>query len=169
GGDALNERLHRAASRLHESLALGYIGNTVVDVTTAVAVILQIGGLALWWRRKIVLVKPAGGLRKVCFDLHHAIGITCLPLMLLMAATAVFMAQVSPAEQPEAWRLAKRLHTGHFGRVVGLRSAISSLVFVAQGLTGFVVGWRPIWGAGPGRAPGRYLGRLPEAAPDSPL
>jgi hypothetical protein len=53
--------------------------------------------------------------------------------------------------------------------VVELLYAISSLGFVAQGLTGFVVWWRPIWGAGPGRAPGRYLGRLPEAASDSPL
>jgi uncharacterized iron-regulated membrane protein len=142
-GPSTPRLLQRAASRFHESLALGYPGNLVVDAATAIAVAVLAGGIVLWWRRKTIVVRRDAGWWRFCFDLHHAIGFVLFPIMLLLAATAVFMAHVSNTAHPDAWRLARQLHTGHYGIAVEIIYAVGSLGFVAQGVTGLVVWWKP--------------------------
>jgi uncharacterized iron-regulated membrane protein len=137
------ERLGRVASRLHEQLAAGWLGNQIVEVATLSAVLLQVGGLILWWKRKTLFFRRGSGWWRICFDLHHAIGVVGLPLMLVMASTGLVMAWVSATEHPELWRFAKRLHVGHFSFTIEVLYAIASLGFLAQGLTGLVVWWKP--------------------------
>ena len=135
-------RLGRAASRLHEQLALGLVGDQTVEVACAVALFLQAGGVVLWWKRKTLWVRRGSSWWRLCFDLHQMVGIIGLPLMFLMAATALVMAWLSPVEHPEVWRLARRLHTGHYGFAVELLYAVASFCYAVQGLTGVIVWWK---------------------------
>ena len=142
--------LRRFLGRLHESLGFswfggwpGFFGDSVVNIATALAVVLQLGGLALWWKRKTLYVTGRSGLWRLCFDLHHSIGIVLIPLMLVLAVTGTVMAFSTPKEYPVLWPLMRRFHTGHFGFPIEVVYAIASLGFVAQGVTGVVVWWKP--------------------------
>ena len=48
---AVLDAVQRYASALHERLALGRFGHWVVVTTTAIAVLLELGGIVLWWKR----------------------------------------------------------------------------------------------------------------------
>src|SRR5690348_17343099 len=61
----------RPFARLHEDLMLGNIGSWIVLNATAGAVLLQLGGVILWWKRKTLRVRTAGGWRTAVSDLHH--------------------------------------------------------------------------------------------------
>jgi uncharacterized iron-regulated membrane protein len=132
------------AGRFHETLALGHFGAKVVLVATAAAILLQAGGLYLWWRRKRVSVRLDQGWRPALVDLHHVAGVLALILMLTLSITAVAMPLVTPQEQPALRRLVMALHTaGPFPMPVKLLYMFGTTAFVVQGLTGVVMWWRP--------------------------
>jgi uncharacterized iron-regulated membrane protein len=136
--------LKRVAGRLHQTVAMGRIGWWLVVVVTVIAVVLEVGGLFLWWKRKTISVRVRSGWRIGTFDLHHVGGILGLPLMLLLAATGVAMAFVTPESQPALRRLIVDLHTSRgFSTPVKILYILGTTGFLAQGLTGVMMWWKP--------------------------
>lgn len=133
----------RASSAIHERLALGSVGSFVVVTATGLAILMEIGGLILWWRRKILWVRPRQGWWRACFELHHLIGAIFLPLMLLLAVTGFGMGLTHPDDYPRFWRMMARLHRGQYGFPIEVLYALASLGFLVQGVTGLAVWWRP--------------------------
>ena len=137
------DAVRRYASALHERLALGPFGYWVVVVTTAIAVLLEFGGIVLWWKRKTLTWRRGAGWWRVCYDLHHVVGAVLLPLMVVIAVAGVALAFVPANDAPELYRLMARLHKGHYPFPVNALYSIASLGFVAQGLTGVLMWWKP--------------------------
>ena len=131
----------RAVGRIHESLALGTTGTWIVLLATAGAILLQFGGVILWWKRKTLSVRTTAGWRAAVIDLHHAVGALGLLLMLLIAATGVGMRMVGPGP---VRRAIVDFHTSRrFPLAVDIVYAIGSLGFVVQGVTGVLIWARP--------------------------
>jgi uncharacterized iron-regulated membrane protein len=141
--------LGRYASSLHQRLALGPPGRFVVLTITGLAVLLELGGLVLWWRRKTLSLRRGSSLRAICVDLHHLVGVVFLPLMLILAATGFGM-QFVPSDSPALGRVVMKLHTGRFPFPINALYTIATLGFLVQGATGLVMWWR-----------GSYLGTTP--------
>jgi uncharacterized iron-regulated membrane protein len=142
------DRVGRYASALHQQLAfgrigLGRIGHRIVLVATLVAVIMEVGGLVLWWKRKTLAVRLRNGWWCACFDLHHLAGVVCLPVMLLGAGTALAMFIYPPPENAELYRMFRQWHVGRFPLPLKVIYVLATLGFVVQGVTGFVVWWKP--------------------------
>ena len=135
--------LGRYASPLHERLALGKVGYWTVVVATGIAVLLELGGLWLWWKRKTLWPRRGSGFWRLCFDLHHVVGLFLLPLMLVLAVTGFLMAFFGGREYPEFYQLLAKFHIGHFPAPIKVLYTIASLAFAVQGLTGLVMWWRP--------------------------
>jgi uncharacterized iron-regulated membrane protein len=139
--------VRRAAGKLHASLALGEPGAWLVFVASGGAILLQLGGLVLWWRHRTWRVRARAGWRRFVIDLHYAGGIIACALMLVLAVTAVLLPFVSPQTDPSLRRLLMVLHTA-----VGLPWAVkliycaASLGFVVQGATGVLMWWQRGWG-----------------------
>jgi uncharacterized iron-regulated membrane protein len=139
--------LRRVASRLHETLALGSVGNVIVLTATGAAVVLQLGGVWLWWKRKSFAVRFSAGWRRAVTDLHHSAGALGLVLMLLVAVTGVGMTMFTPG--PERAMFVD-LHTARkYALPIKILYALGSLGFLVQGVTGVLMWWRPR----PGRQP----------------
>jgi uncharacterized iron-regulated membrane protein len=134
--------LHRAAGRLHESLAIGPAGHRIVIVATFVAVLLEASGLVLWWRRKAILVRTGTGWKQVLLDLHHSVGVLCLLVMFTLAATAMAMSLRLPEGNLKLRRAIGRMHTtSGFPTAVKLLYFVGSIGFAVQGVTGFTIWW----------------------------
>ena len=133
----------RVSSPIHERLALGSVGSFVVVTATGLAILMEVGGLILWWRRKTLWVRPGRGWWRMCFDLHHVIGAVFLPLMLMLVVTGFVMGVTHPDDYPWLWRFMARLHRGQYGFAIELLYALASAGFLVQGLTGLAVWWRP--------------------------
>ena len=131
------------AQRLHETLALGSFGSMVVVSVTGIAILIEIGGLILWWRRKIAWMRTGRGWWRTCFDLHHVVGVICLPLMLLLAVTGFVMGVLDINEYNRLWRFMANLHRGQYPFPIDVLYAAASIGFLVQGVTGLIVWWRP--------------------------
>ena len=139
--------LRRAASRLHETLALGSVGSVIVLTATGAAIVLQLGGVWLWWKRKSLAVRLSAGWRRTVIDLHHSAGALGLVLMLLVAVTGVGMTMFTPG--PERAMFVD-LHTARkYAMPVKVLYALVSLGFLVQGVTGVLMWWRPRPGGQP--------------------
>ncbi len=134
--------IERYASALHERLAFGMVGHRIVLLATFAGILLELGGLALWWKRKTLIVAMRSGWWRACFDLHHLAGIVCLPLMLLGAATGLLMFMYPPPENNELYRTLRQLHVGRFPLPLRILYLLATLGFVVQGLTGSVIWWK---------------------------
>lgn len=133
--------VRRIAGPLHEQLALGSFGTWVVVIATGGAVLLQIGGLALWWKRKSLAVRMGAGWRRAVVDIHHSVGALGLLLMLLLAATGAGMKMFTPGPTR---RMIVDLHTARSYAVpIKVIYALGSLGFLVQGVTGVLMWWRP--------------------------
>ena len=129
----------RFAGPLHQRLAAGTLGAWIVLAATAAAVLLQLGGAMLWWKRKQFAVRVRRGWRPALDDLHHAIGIIGLPLMFVLAATGVAMHFIGP-DQPPIRRFLMASHTAApFPLLVKVLYAAASLAFFVQGVTGVLM------------------------------
>jgi uncharacterized iron-regulated membrane protein len=129
--------LRKVAGKLHENLALGYNGRMIVLAASAVGVLLEFGGLYLWWNRKTLRIRLRSGWQRAVFDLHHAAGAICLVIMLVLAVTAVTMGYTSSSETR---RTANRLHTARsFSLPVQIVYALGTIGFAVQGTTGVLM------------------------------
>src|SRR5436309_9621638 len=70
-----NSPLRRIAGPLHERLWLGEPGWWMVVAGTIAAVFLELGGLYLWWKRRVFTVRFRSGWWRAVFDLHHVVGL----------------------------------------------------------------------------------------------
>jgi len=145
----------RAVGRIHENLSLGSTGEWIVLIATGGAVLLQFGGVILWWKRKTFRVRTGAGWRAGVIDLHHAAGALGLLLMLLIAATGVGMRIAGPGP---VRRAIVDFHTSRrFPLAIDIVYAIGSLGFVVQGVTGVLMWWRK---AGPVKMGSRGTGEM---------
>lgn len=137
-------RLHQVFGPVHTSLAAGRLGTLAVLAATAAAVLLEAGGLVLWWRRKRVTVETRGSWRRGLADLHHVTGVFGLVLMVILAVTAVLIPFVTPESNPWLRKVIVGLHTTRdYGWAVKTLFGAASLGFVVQGVTGVVMWWKP--------------------------
>ena len=136
---------------LHTRMFLGEPGEWLVISATVVSALLVLGGVILWWKRKLVGLQLRRGWWRFLFDLHHSLGVIAATLMLVIALTGVGLvltehedgSPLSPAEKAVR-RVIHRFHTGReFGRPGQVLYALGSLAFVLQGLSGFVMWWKP--------------------------
>lgn len=137
-------RLRGLTGPVHEALAVGRIGAMVVLAATAAAVLLEAGGVYLWWRRKVFTVETRFGWRRMVNDLHHLTGLAGLVLMLMLAVTALLMRVVTPESNPWLRDVIVDLHTTRdYGWALKTLIGLASLGFVVQGVTGVVMWWKP--------------------------
>ena len=135
--------LRRTIGRVHENLAIGETGTWIVVGATAVSVLLQLGGMILWWKRKTLGVRTRAGWRAAVIDVHHAVGALGLIVMLLIAATGVGMRMVGPGP---VRRTIVDFHTSRrFPLAIDILYAIGSIGFVVQGVTGVLM-WAKLRG-----------------------
>ena len=129
----------RAAGKLHVDLAMGRPGGLVVLVATAAAILLELGGLYLWWSQKKLSIRRRSGWRNVVLDLHHVIGVLGFAVMLALAVTALGMSMGSHATREAL----APFHTGRsFPVPAKLILALCSLGFVVQAGTGILMWMR---------------------------
>jgi len=136
--------LRRVAGRFHTDLALGRVGAWIVLAAAVAAVLLQIGGVILWWKRKLVTVRLRAGWPSALFDLHHAVGILGVALMITMAVTALCLPFLSQG-QSELRQLVMTWHTGReFPMPVKVIYSLAATGFLIQGVSGVLMWWRKL-------------------------
>lgn len=133
----------------HIGLVAGQAGAWVVVAATVATLLLQLGGVYLWWPTKSLRLRRDRGWWRFAYDLHNLTGVVGLPVMGLLAATAigrvVFREFPLPPSLSIVPRLVSRLHTaGGFPVVLQIVYAVFSLAFVVQAVTGVLVWWRPL-------------------------
>ena len=135
--------LRRISGRLHEELGLGGLGFWLVVWATVAAVLLELGGVVLWWKRKALAVQTRSGWWRALADFHHPAGVILAPLMLILSVTGVGMAFVTPDNYPNLRDVIFRLHTTRdYSTFVKLLYLLGTLGFMVQGVTGVVMWWR---------------------------
>lgn len=137
--------VRRIAGRLHESLGVGRPGHFVMFAVCLAAILIEVGGIVLWWKRKQMTVSRNAGWARAAADLHHPSGIVLAAPMILLAATAAAMFVMGGRDFPyPAFRRAVvELHGGgQYGLAVKFVYTAASLAFAVQGATGVVMWWR---------------------------
>jgi uncharacterized iron-regulated membrane protein len=139
---------HTRIATLHVELFAGEVGRWTVIVASGLSLLLQAGGLWLWWPPKPLAVRTNRGWWRLSYDLHQVTGVVSLLMMALLAGTAigrVFFDYVPvPGFLSLVPRIVGRLHHGDgFPALVLLVYALGSLAFVVQAVTGMLIWWRP--------------------------
>ena len=148
---------------LHDNLLLGPDGRTVNGIGGILVLVLIGSGVVIWWPgrgrvwRSIVVGKPEAS-RRFARQLHNALGIWSLALLLVWAITAVYFAFPEPVERSIDFfdadpsdlerpgeRAVLTLIQLHFGRFSGLPVRVTwtilGLVPAALFVSGFVMWW----------------------------
>lgn len=132
--------------KLHEDLALGQAGWAVVVLGTVGAVVLQVSGVYLWWKRKSLRVRTDAGWRRLAFDLHHTAGALGCVLMIVIAATGVGRVAVRVLDFTDSFpsfqAAVSQIHTTKgFSLPMKILFFLGSLGFCVQALTGVAMFW----------------------------
>ncbi|MGE0812476.1 MAG: PepSY domain-containing protein [Vicinamibacterales bacterium] len=133
---------------LHMNLLAGRAGAWLVVAVTVVSLLLQVGGVYLWWPPKSLRLRTDRGWWRFSYDFHNWVGVVGLLIMGLLGATALgrvfFRAVPVPLAIEFVPRVVSRLHTaGGFPLPLQAIYFVGSLGFVAQAITGALVWWRP--------------------------
>jgi uncharacterized iron-regulated membrane protein len=78
--------------RIHTRLGGGYTGRLIVDYATVLSLLLIPTGLCVWWKKKTWTVAWGRSWNRVNWDLHSAIGLYSVPLLLVLSASGFFLA-----------------------------------------------------------------------------
>jgi uncharacterized iron-regulated membrane protein len=141
----------KSTERFHTRLSIGEPGEWLVITATAIAAFLVLGGLVLWWKRRLLRVNLRRGAWRFLFDLHHSLGFFAAVVMLLLSLTGLGLvltehedgSPLSPGEQ-RVRDTVTRLHTGReFALPLKLIYLVGSVAFAVQGLSGVVMWWKP--------------------------
>jgi uncharacterized iron-regulated membrane protein len=130
--------------RLHMHLLIPRAGQGIVIAATVAALLLELGGLYLWWNRKVWTIRWRAGWRTVVKDLHHASGVVMLAVMLLLAGTGVGRVMVRQVFPPYSFvvKATNYAHTGlAFPWPIQAVYVIGALGFLVQGTTGVIMWW----------------------------
>ena len=146
----------RTVSRLHTRLLIGEPGEWLVITATVLSSLLILGGVYLWWKRKIVAVQLRQGWWRAVFDLHHSLGLLAAVIMLVLSLSGIGLVLTEveheegqePPPRTEAgistWKTVHDLHTGrNYGLPMRLLYAAGSFAFLVQSATGLVIWWKP--------------------------
>jgi uncharacterized iron-regulated membrane protein len=85
--------------RLHTGRVAGRGGEIAAGVSTLVALVGVLGGLYLWWPRKIFTVKRGTNWRRTNFDLHSVLGIFASVVLLFTLLTGAMITWDQPIER----------------------------------------------------------------------
>ena len=140
--------------KLHEDLALGKAGWAVVVLGSVAAILLQMSGVYLWWKRKSLRIRTDAGWRRLAFDLHHAAGALGCLLMIVIAATGVGRVAVRVLDFTDAFpsfqAAMSQIHTTKgFSMPMKILFFLGSLGFCVQALTGVAMFWPKAAGRNP--------------------
>lgn len=145
-----------ALVRFHTRLMIGEPGEWLVITATVLSSLLILGGVYLWWKRKIVAVALSKGWFRAVFDFHHSLGLFATAIMLVISLSGVGLVlteaeqeegQPPPVMTPEQEATHREVEDFHTGRdyplPVKLLYAAGSAGFLIQSLTGFLMWWKP--------------------------
>lgn len=76
---------------IHLRLLMGKTGEKIVIAAAVVLGFLTLSGIYLWWPLKRIGVKFNASLRRISFDLHHAVGAYSFLFLLVLTATGIFV------------------------------------------------------------------------------
>lgn len=136
----------------HTHLWIGEPGEWLVNTSAFAFVLLAVGGLVLWWRRRALAVRRDKGWWRLFFDLHHALGALGAILMLTVSLSGLGImiseeegVEGGPPAQPiDQNSLMFRLHTARtYPLPVQVLWAAASVSFLVQAVSGFTMWWRP--------------------------
>lgn len=150
----------RPVTALHVNLGLGHFGAWVVNIATIIASLLVIGGIVLWWRRKVFSINRSKGWWRFLFDLHHLLGILGAGLMLVIALSGTGLMltedigrrrglEKTNPDYPTASeiRLRRWVHAAHtarpFAGTFGVFWVVCSAAFGIQAVSGLLMWWKP--------------------------
>ena len=96
-GEVLGDRdreqsLARLIHLLHTRLLLGPPGETLMGIISGLTFLMALTGLALWWPRKLLTIKPGSSRKRLNFDLHNVLGIYSLVFLCVISITGVMIA-----------------------------------------------------------------------------
>lgn len=139
--------LWRISGPLHDSLGLGRAGWIVVLAVTAASVMVQVSGVVLWWRGKTFRIRIRHGWASAAADAHHVLGALALPIMIVIASSAIGRAAVGVMDSSNTRRDVRSaltsFHTSReFPVPVRVLYTIGSLAFALQGATGVLMWWQ---------------------------
>lgn len=81
--------------RLHYSLFLESTGQTLLGILSIIWVVSLLAGLRLAWPKrnylKVIQIKLSASKVRVIFDIHRAIGAICIPILLLICLTGIYL------------------------------------------------------------------------------
>lgn len=86
-GDNVASSIHR----FHTNLLIGEPGSKVQGASAAALVLLSMSGLVLWWRQKIAVIRFRVSARRLCYELHSAVGLYDLVFWLVAGTTGTMM------------------------------------------------------------------------------
>ncbi len=129
----------------HTHLWIGEPGEWLVNSSAFAFVLLAIGGVVLWWRRKALAVRTDKGWRRFLFDLHHTLGAIGAVLMLVVALSGLgIMVGEEEGGPVDENSFMHRLHTARtYPLPVQILWAAASTSFLAQAVSGFAMWWKP--------------------------
>jgi uncharacterized iron-regulated membrane protein len=134
----------KIAGRLHTQMGVGPQGAWIVDIATVLAILLQLGGAVLWWKRKTIRVRTRAGLTAFAADLHHTTGALGLPITLFLAATGLWFATVNEAAQPVLSHTIERIHSSRgWPTLVNALYVVGALCLFVQCAAGVIMWWKP--------------------------
>ncbi|MDQ6830610.1 MAG: PepSY domain-containing protein [Gemmatimonadota bacterium] len=86
--DERNRGLARRVHVFHETLMAGETGGALVGIVSVAALFLSLGGIILWWPRRIIRVNGKASWKRIVFDLHHVLGICAAIVLVAITASA---------------------------------------------------------------------------------
>ena len=86
-----DQSLPRRLHVLHVQLMTGKIGSAIVGVVAAVALLLVVTGIYLWWADKQWRINWSASWKRIVFDLHHTLGILASVVLLAITGSGVIM------------------------------------------------------------------------------
>jgi uncharacterized iron-regulated membrane protein len=98
-GETPLERVLGGIFQFHVRLLAGNAGQWVVDVATALLLLLVPSGVILWWNRKRLAIRRGANARQVTWDLHSVAGIYGSAFVTALAVSGLLLAW----EQPLYW------------------------------------------------------------------
>ena len=153
---------------LHDNLLTGETGRKVNAVGGGLLAILCLTGVVIWWRGARAWLQgfyfnPRSGWKRVNFDLHSALGLWSLLILLMWAVTGIYFAYPEPflavvdyfepydqatggqraGDQFLAWLV--RMHFGRYGGMgVRITYVIIGLLPAVMFITGAIMWWNRV-------------------------